>query len=202
MRSQINHVTKPDFLTAFVNAHKASMSEKNIKSGFRATGLVPFKPDCVLSVLDHGLTPTPPSSPEAAWVPKTPQNDKEFQSQSTLVKDKIARHLNSSPTPIFEAVTQILRGTETMMLENVLKERENQELRSMINTLTKRKRRERKYVKLNRPLLSEEAMKLGQEPVEATEVPGTDEDVNGPNAKRRRCRRCNLVGHNSRTCTK
>jgi hypothetical protein len=74
-------------------------------------------------------------------------------------------------------------GTENPILEHVLKEREKQELRSIINSLTKQKRRQSKYMKLNRPLLSEEAMKLSKEPVEAAGLLGTDEDGNGPNVK-------------------
>jgi hypothetical protein len=44
----LNHINKPDFLTAYVSARKESMTLDTIRSGFVATGLVPFDPKRVL----------------------------------------------------------------------------------------------------------------------------------------------------------
>jgi hypothetical protein len=58
----INHITKLEFLPAFLEAHKATFTEQNIRSGFRGAGLVPYSPSNVLSHLDLIIrTPTPPA---------------------------------------------------------------------------------------------------------------------------------------------
>lgn len=52
MRMQVTHITKDDFLAAFLTAFNASMTAKNIQAGFRATGLVPYDPESVVDRLD------------------------------------------------------------------------------------------------------------------------------------------------------
>jgi hypothetical protein len=61
VRNRLNHITKLEFLSAFKEAFKAAFIEQNIKSGFRATGLVPYELQNVFSHLNlHLRTPTPP----------------------------------------------------------------------------------------------------------------------------------------------
>jgi hypothetical protein len=56
----INHINKLSFLPAFKTAFKKAIIKDNIHAGFRATGLIPFEPDIVLSQLNVKLqTPTP-----------------------------------------------------------------------------------------------------------------------------------------------
>jgi hypothetical protein len=101
IRAYITHVSKEDFFPAFVTAFRTTITESNIRSGFRATGLVLYDPDYVISQLDVRLrTPTPAPTLPAIWEPKTPQNTLELQSQSTYLKDRIVRYQNSSPTTI------------------------------------------------------------------------------------------------------
>src|SRR5450432_4077912 len=58
---RIHYITKLEFLPAFKVAFQSAFTEQNIKAGFRATGLVPYDPENVLSHLDLRLkTPTPP----------------------------------------------------------------------------------------------------------------------------------------------
>jgi hypothetical protein len=62
MRMQITHITKEDFFDAFVRAFYASITENNVRAGFRAAGLVPFDPESVISRLDpKPITPSPPN---------------------------------------------------------------------------------------------------------------------------------------------
>ena len=72
------------------------MTVQNAQAGFRGAGLVPFDPQAVISQLDIKLrTPTPTGPPSAdtdPWVSQTPHNPTEALSQTTLVKDRIARH--------------------------------------------------------------------------------------------------------------
>ena len=66
---------KIDFLEAYPEAWKKAFSMDTIKSGFRATGLVPFNPEEVLGHFTIQLTtPTPPGSQSTNSAPKTPHN--------------------------------------------------------------------------------------------------------------------------------
>ncbi|KZT51130.1 CENP-B protein [Calocera cornea HHB12733] len=51
VRGGVTHIKKDDFFPAFRAAFQVAFKEQNIKSGFRAAGLVPFNPDAVLSKL-------------------------------------------------------------------------------------------------------------------------------------------------------
>ncbi|KAL2014897.1 hypothetical protein VTK56DRAFT_7150 [Thermocarpiscus australiensis] len=114
MRMHINHISKLEFICAFREAFFASMMEKNIRGGFAGAGLVPYDPERVLSKLDVKLrTPTPPNSRAGTpqpWVPQTPHNPREANSQSTLLKTRITNHQNSSPTSMLTAVDQLTKG--------------------------------------------------------------------------------------------
>jgi hypothetical protein len=118
VRAHINHITKVEFFLAFKAAHFAAMTESNSKGGFRGAGLVPFDPEAVISKLDVKLrTPTPTGSHSAAadpWFSQTPQNPAEAISQSEYIKNRIARHQGSSPTPILTAVDQPTKGTQVL----------------------------------------------------------------------------------------
>lgn len=45
MRTGVNHIDKPDFLTAYVSARKEAMAIDIVCSGFVATGLVLYNPE-------------------------------------------------------------------------------------------------------------------------------------------------------------
>ena len=63
MRMQITHITKDDFLAAFLEAFNTSMTVTNVQAGFRATGLVPYDPELVIDRLDQRpYTPLPLNS--------------------------------------------------------------------------------------------------------------------------------------------
>jgi hypothetical protein len=79
--------------------------------------LVPFQPDVVLSKLDVQLcTPTPPTLVEALWEAWTPSNVHELEAQSTLIHKGVQRHKSSSPASIIEAINQLNKGAEVIML--------------------------------------------------------------------------------------
>jgi hypothetical protein len=112
----MNFISKDSFLLAFKEAHKAAITEVNIKSAFRSAGLVPFDPGRVLAGLDMALrTTSPPSSPRRMWTSRTPQNPKELELQSTLDKEKICVHQNGSPMPINDALDKIESCTEKIV---------------------------------------------------------------------------------------
>src|SRR5580704_2618045 len=111
MQLWINYIIKLEFLPAFRQAFKA-FTEQNIKAGFRATGLVPYNPERVISCLNLRLrTPTPPPQ-DINWVSKTPQNSNELKSQTEHIQSRIVRHQDSSPTSIIEALSQFAKGAQ------------------------------------------------------------------------------------------
>lgn len=140
----MTYITKVEFFTAFKNAFFVSLSEENVRGGFRGARLVPFSPDAVLSKLDVKLqTPIPPrpSTPiTTAWVSKTPQTAYEAASQSDFIKRKVARHQDSSPTAIYEAMDQMVKGTTTIMHQMVLMKDRIRDLEEANRTLSKRRR--------------------------------------------------------------
>ena len=121
IKAHINHISKVEFFIAFKAAYQESITVQNIKAGFRGAGLIPFDPEAVLSKLDIRIhTPTPPPFDLDPWISQTPRNPTEALSQSTLVKSRITRHQSSSPTPIFESVLALAKGTERLAHENTL----------------------------------------------------------------------------------
>ncbi|RAQ93873.1 putative transposase [Stemphylium lycopersici] len=118
MRNHINHITKLEFLPAFKAAFDQSFTPANICSAFRGAGLVPLQPEAVLLKVDVQLrTPTPPAAlPEAPWVAQTPSNARELEAQSSLIRERMRQHKSSSPASIIEAIDQLKKGAEVMML--------------------------------------------------------------------------------------
>ncbi|KAH8621966.1 hypothetical protein IG631_23361 [Alternaria alternata] len=117
IRHHINHITKLEFLPAFKAAFNRSFTPANICSAFRGAGLVPLQPDAVLSKLDVQLrTPTPAALPEAPWEACAPSNVRELEAQSTLIRERVRRHKSSSPASIIEAIDQLKKGAEVIML--------------------------------------------------------------------------------------
>jgi hypothetical protein len=86
----------------------AAYSSATIQSGFRATGLVPFDPDQVLSSLHVQVqTPSPrlvPTEPLGPWIPETPHNIAELQLQTKAVQGLIYYRTESPPSLAIQAV--------------------------------------------------------------------------------------------------
>lgn len=75
----------------------------------------------MISKLDVRLrTPTPPTIDYAPWVSKTPSNTLELGSQSTLIRERMRRHVDSSPTSMVETVEKLAKGAEMMAHSLVL----------------------------------------------------------------------------------
>jgi hypothetical protein len=85
----INYIDKQEFIPLYQQARYKALHKRNIRSGFAATGLVPFKPDRVLSVLHTSIqTPSPQLQPQAIspYTTATPHNVPELKQQVVLVK--------------------------------------------------------------------------------------------------------------------
>jgi hypothetical protein len=207
VRVRINHITKLEFLPAFKEAFKAAFTEQNIKSGFRATGLVPYNPDNVVASLDLKLrTPSPPSEESQDWTSKTPQNLKEVEFQSTHIKDRIVRHQNSSPGPIYSAINQLVKGVQFMAHSATLMKAEIKALQAANQVKTRKERKRKRRIAQGGSL----SIRTGEEILEDAEIEAQIERegqrfttrADGSEAKQRRCGLCNEFGHNMRTCAR
>ena len=105
----------------------------------------------MLSKLDVKLRTPTPSRPSTAnsnpWVSQTPCNPTKALSQTTLVRNRIACHQGSSPTPLFKTVAALAKGTERMAHEMTLLSAEVRTLRAANEALSKRHRAKKACVR-------------------------------------------------------
>lgn len=208
MRMQITHITKDDFLAAFLEAFNTSITKKNIQAGFKATGLVPYDPESVIDRLDPKFnTPSPLNSRSGtpnSWVTKTPQTSYDINQQSTTIKNKIAKHQNSSPTHMYDVIDAQARGMSKMAHRLVLLEAELKDVRAANEVLSKRRRAKKTRLRQGGSLSFQEAEDLAaSKEVDTqiiTEVEGSSRRTKEGDLRVRRCRTCNNPGHNARTC--
>jgi hypothetical protein len=147
MRNQITHITKLEFLLCFKRAFNAAITSSNIQGGFQGAGLVPFDLERVIAALNVRLrTPPLPTVEDGPWQSQTPRNTLELGSQSTLVKTRIQRHIDSSPTSIVEAFEKVSKGAAIIAHKLVLAQREIAELKAANEAATRRKSHKRKRV--------------------------------------------------------
>jgi hypothetical protein len=208
IKAHINHITKVEFLMAFKQAYQQSITVANGQAGFRGAGLIPFDPQVVISKLDVKLrTPTPvgpPSIDADPWVSQTPHNPMEALSQTTLVRDRIARHQGSSPTPLFQTVASLAKGTERLAHELTLVNAELRTLRAANEALSKRRRAKKNRIRQGGALTVEDAHDIMAQD-EVNEQIRRDRRSRGVNREEgistaRRCGTCGKTGHNARTC--
>jgi hypothetical protein len=161
IRAHVTHITKDDFFPAFRAAFEAVFVNQNVEGGFRGAGLVPFNPDAVISKLDVKLrTLTPPGTSNGLpqpWVSQTPQTAAEAISQSTLIKDRVARHQGSSPTPILNSIDQLAKATVAIGHQLTLLTSELNVVQEANEALSKRRRAKRTRLQDSGPLTSKEA---------------------------------------------
>jgi hypothetical protein len=208
MRMQITHITKEDFFDAFVKAFYASITENNVRAGFRAAGLVPFDPESVISRLDPKLsTPSPLNSrpgTASSWVPKTPSNAYDATQSSSTLKRKIENHQGSSPTHIFDIIDLQAKSISKLAHEMVLLQAETKELRAANERLSKRRRTKKTRLQDGGSLSLQEAMVLiadqGLGGQDCEETSGSSSHTNAGEPHIQLCSNCKKPGHNVRTC--
>jgi len=197
----INYITKLEFLPVFHKAFQAAFTEQNIKSRFRATGLVLYNPENILSYLDLKLqTPTPLLLEEQNWTSKTPQNPKELESQSTYLKDRIVQHQNSSPSSINKALEQFVQGANGIIHMYTLLKAENKALQEANQVKKRRERKRKRRLQHAGSLTIQEGRELVQDARIEQEEGGEVVQPQSIEGKQRCCGLCNQVGHNARTC--
>jgi len=205
MSCGINHITKAEFLPLFRASFYASINAKNAAGGFRGAGIVPYDPDAVLSTLSVlPQTRSPSVEPIVPWSPKTPSNQRGFESQSTYISGRITAHQNSSPTPIVEAVNQLMKGVSQVTTQLALMSSENKRLRTSNEALSKRKARLKKRISTQTVLTQEQGLLLANGAIiGASGAPrsrNTPGEISGAPRVPRRCGRCREPGHRVETC--
>lgn len=208
MRNQITYITKLEFLPCFIRAYKAAITPSNIQGGFRGAGLVPFDPEQVITALDVQLRTPSPALPinNEPWQSQTPSNTLELGSQSTLVKARIQRHVDSSPTSMVEAFEKISKGAVIIAHKLVLAQKEIAELQAANKAATQRRSHKRKRIQAEGTLTAKDGARLA-----ALKEFGARSDRKKPKKQvrtkvgepsQRRCSQCKETGHNARTCQK
>ena len=97
-RQGIYHIDKVDFLLIYSKVRLTVFLSRNIKSGFLATGLLPYNPQRVLSLLSVLKTPSPPSTANGLipqWTSETPHTTAQLEQQARLIRDLLQRQLQS-----------------------------------------------------------------------------------------------------------
>ena len=168
---------------------------------------MPLQPDTVLSKLDVQLrTPTPPALTEALWEACTPSNVRELKAQSTLISERIRRHKSSSPASIIEAINQLKKGAEVMMLSAELMKERIASLKRANEAASKRRERKKKRIQKQGVLTKgagEDILAQREADLQLTrEERQRGEQLGLSRQALARCKRCRETGHNSRTCKK
>lgn len=111
-------------------AQLAAFTDRNIKSDFQATGLIPYNPQCILSSHTVTKTPSPPGTanrkaPSLIDVKKISYST-QLEQQARLVRGLIQRQSRSSTN---QAFSQLVKGYQIVMNIAVTFARENSEPR-------------------------------------------------------------------------
>jgi hypothetical protein len=162
----------------------------------------------VLSKLDVQLrTPTPPEAlPEALWEARTPNNVRELNAQSTLIRERVRRHKSSSPASIIEAINQLKKGAEVIMLSAELMRDRITSLERANEAACARKQRKKKRIQHRGALTKgagEDILAQHEADQQITREERQGGEQSGVSRQAlARCKRCRETGHNSRTCKK
>jgi hypothetical protein len=208
IKRRITHIQKTDFFLAFYAAFQVTITEKNIKGGFRGAGLAPFNPEHVISKLDVQLrTPTPPQEVTeltTPWTSRTPKTILETQSHSKYLQGRIRNHKSSSPESIIEAVKYFEKGQSILLHKIALLEAENRDLRQANEMLSRRRRAKRTRLQRRGNMTIGEAQEIINQSDVDMQIVGESSRSGGRGRSERpggrRCSKCNKAGHNARTC--
>jgi hypothetical protein len=146
-RNHVFYISKLEFLPAFKAAFDAAFTANNICASFRGAGLILLDPEAVLSKLDVQLrTLSPPVAQEVTqWESKTPSNTVELGYQTALIRSRIQRHQDSSPT-LLKSIDSLERGAQKFRHELVLVRDKVASLEKIIEAATKRKEHSKKRI--------------------------------------------------------
>ncbi|KAL1960690.1 hypothetical protein VTO42DRAFT_6520 [Malbranchea cinnamomea] len=181
----INHIDRDEFFSLYSSIRTAALTERNIKSGFRATGLVPYDPEQVLSRLNTQVhTPTP----QGHLIVPTPPGPR-------------PRRTQSPPSPTTRALDQLVKGCRMAMHSAAILAAQNKELLAANEKQKRKRERRHAFMGQEGALNAEEGMECVQRRNE--DERGVTERPEERPQKRvaRRCSICGAVEHTARTCS-
>jgi hypothetical protein len=198
-RQGVFHIDKDEFLFIYPRIRTLVLSEQNIQSGFRATGLVPYSPERVLTCLTIVRTPSPPATTasQTAWTAETPRTADQLQKQAQLVKDLLSRQ---SQSPTSQAIAQLVKGCQLAMNSAAILAEENTKLRVANHRQRRKRQQQRQYIARGGALQAEEGRALLAEAQIGVQEGGQTQT---PQARRRApptCSKCHVQGHNRTQC--
>jgi hypothetical protein len=148
-------------------------------------------------------TPSPLPNNEP-WQSQTPSNTLELGSQSTLVKAKIQRHIDSSPTSMVEAFEKVLKEAAIIAHKLLLAQQEIAELKAANEAASRRRSYKRKRIQAEGTLMVKDRARLTALKEFGArsnrKKPKTRVRAEGGQPTQRRCGQCNQTRHNARTC--
>jgi hypothetical protein len=105
-------------------------------------------------------TPPLPTIKDSPWQSQTLSNTLEFRSQSKLIREKIQRHVDSSPTSIVEAFEKIGKGAAVIAHKLVLLQKRIAKLKAANKAATRRKLHKRQRVQKEGTLTVKDRVRL------------------------------------------
>jgi hypothetical protein len=212
MRLGINHITKEEFLPAFLTAHRQVMTTETITSGFKATGLVPFDPQRVLDKLGPIIEATPsPRSSQTSWNPQTPKTLPQIKRQGQLVLTENRKRRRSSASSADKLFQQLLKGFENVVHEKAILIAENATLRAENQHQKKKKARKTGSIQKGGSIAVDDAQEAIQQYRTREQSDDNDKDEEpastswllrkATKTSLPRCSGCSKVGHSVKFCS-
>lgn len=159
----VNQINKQDFLTTYQQACVKALHQNNIQSSFIATGLVPYDPDRVLSLIHAQYhTPSPQLRPQtqSAWMAETPHGIIQLENQTKLIKQYLRHHTQRPPSPTEQALDQLVKGCQIAMHNAVLLTNQNKKLFTENQHQKQKQAHRRSYIAREGVLTGSEAQNL------------------------------------------
>ena len=205
-RNGQNHVDVDDFLRIYAAARPEALSNSNIESAFRATGIFPFNPNEVLDRLGAINIPPSPSEPSSSStnsVTNTPKTVRQIEKQQRTVRRRQHELQRRSTSPTIIAMRKLAKSAKLALQATAIMAEELKRAQAHNAKVVKKRNIKVKYITQRESLTVKEAIELSQEPVALPEAAQSEDGDATPKAlsqAQRRCRECNLIGHNIRTC--
>ena len=111
------HVDVDDFLRIYADAHSHALSNKNIESAFKSTGIFPFNPDEVLDRLGMTNPPSPPPLSEPCSsstdsITNTPKTVRQIEKKQRAIRHRQHALERRSTSPTIVALKKIAKSAK------------------------------------------------------------------------------------------
>ena len=143
-----NHVDVDDFLRIYAAARPHALSNSNIESAFKATGIFPFNPD---EVLDGSgvINPAPPSEPCSSStnsVTNTPKTVRQIEKRQRAIRRRqhVLERRSTSPTTV--AMKKIAKSAKLALQASAIISEELERSKALNAKVVKKRNVKVKYI--------------------------------------------------------